>query len=69
MKNLFAALGCAITLTTNLALAGPLDRVAEAGVSCNRFHSTAMYSPTRSALLSGRKQSNVGKTNIEYLRK
>ena len=31
-----------------------LDRVAKAGISYNRFHSTAMCSPTRSALLCGR---------------
>ena len=31
-----------------------LDRVAKMGVSFNRFHSTAMCSPTRAALLTGR---------------
>ena len=31
-----------------------LDRVAKEGVSFNRFHSTAMCSPTRAALLTGR---------------
>jgi hypothetical protein len=31
-----------------------LDRVAKMGISFNRFHSTAMCSPTRAALLTGR---------------
>ena len=31
-----------------------LDRVAKMGISYNRFHSTAMCSPTRAALLTGR---------------
>ena len=31
-----------------------LDRVAKMGVSFNRFHSTAMCSPTRASLLTGR---------------
>ena len=31
-----------------------LDRVANMGISYNRFHSTAMCSPTRAALLTGR---------------
>ena len=31
-----------------------LDRIAKAGISYNRFHSTAMCSPTRAALLTGR---------------
>jgi hypothetical protein len=31
-----------------------LDRVANMGVSYNRFHSTAMCSPTRASLLTGR---------------
>ena len=30
-----------------------LDRVAKMGISYNRFHSTAMCSPTRAALLTG----------------
>jgi hypothetical protein len=37
-----------------------LDRVAELGVSFNRFHSTAMCSPTRAALLTGRNHTRVG---------
>ena len=36
-----------------------LDRVAKTGVSFNRFHSTAMCSPTRAALLTGRNHTRV----------
>ncbi len=36
-----------------------LDRVAKRGVSFNRFHSTAMCSPTRAALLTGRNHTRV----------
>ena len=36
-----------------------LDRVAKMGVSFNRFHSTAMCSPTRAALLTGRNHTRV----------
>ena len=41
-----------------------LDRVAKAGVSYNRFHSTAMCSPTRAALLTGRNHTRVGNGQI-----
>ena len=41
-----------------------LDRVAHAGVSYNRFHTTAMSSPTRAALLTGRNHTNVGNGQI-----
>jgi arylsulfatase A-like enzyme len=41
-----------------------LDRVAELGVSFNRFHSTAMCSPTRAALLTGRNHTRVGNGQI-----
>jgi len=41
-----------------------LDRVAKAGVSYNRFHTTAMCSPTRAALLTGRNHTNVGNGQI-----
>ena len=41
-----------------------LDRVAKAGISYNRFHSTAMCSPTRAALLTGRNHTNVGNGQI-----
>ncbi|MCE9530878.1 MAG: arylsulfatase [Planctomycetes bacterium] len=36
-----------------------LSRVAKAGVSYNRFHSTAMCSPTRAAVLTGRNHTRV----------
>ena len=41
-----------------------LDRVAKMGVSFNRFHSTAMCSPTRAALLTGRNHTFVGNGQI-----
>ena len=37
-----------------------LDRVAEEGLRYNRFHVTALCSPTRAALLSGRNHHAVG---------
>jgi arylsulfatase len=44
-----------------------LSRVAKAGVSYNRFHSTAMCSPTRAALLTGRNHTRVGNGQIAAL--
>lgn len=41
-----------------------LDRVAKTGVSYNRFHSTAMCSPTRACLLTGRNHTFVGNGQI-----
>ncbi|MEQ1892000.1 MAG: arylsulfatase [Planctomycetota bacterium] len=41
-----------------------LDRVARAGISYNRFHSTAMCSPTRASLLTGRNHTRVGNGQI-----
>ena len=41
-----------------------LDRVAQAGISYNRFHSTAMCSPTRASLLTGRNHTRVGNGQI-----
>ena len=41
-----------------------LDRIANAGISYNRFHSTAMCSPTRAALLTGRNHTVVGNGQI-----
>jgi len=37
-----------------------LDRLAAAGLRYNQFHTTAMCSPTRAALLTGRNPHNVG---------
>ena len=44
-----------------------LDRVAKMGISFNRFHSTAMCSPTRAALLTGRNHTRVGNGQIAAL--
>jgi arylsulfatase len=41
-----------------------LSRVAEMGVSYNRFHSTAMCSPTRASILTGRNHTAVGNGQI-----
>ncbi len=37
-----------------------MDRVAKAGLRYNRFHSTALCSPTRAALITGRNHHSVG---------
>lgn len=44
-----------------------LSRVAEGGVSYNRFHNAAMCSPTRAALLTGRNHHRVGFGQIAEL--
>ena len=41
-----------------------LDRIHKGGVSFNRFHTTAMCSPTRAALLTGRNHHRVGNGQI-----
>ncbi|HVS37692.1 MAG TPA: arylsulfatase [Gemmataceae bacterium] len=41
-----------------------LDRVAAAGLRYNTFHTTALCSPTRAALLTGRNHHSVGFGNI-----
>ncbi len=41
-----------------------LSRVAGRGISYNRFHSTAMCSPTRASLLTGRNHTRVGNGQI-----
>ena len=41
-----------------------LSRVANAGISYNRFHNAAMCSPTRAALLTGRNHHRVGNGQI-----
>jgi len=37
-----------------------LSKLAEAGIAYNRLHTTAMCSPTRAALLTGRNHPHVG---------
>ena len=44
-----------------------LDRVAKMGISFNRFHSTAMCSPTRASLLTGRNHTLVGNGQISAI--
>jgi len=44
-----------------------LDRIAEEGISFNRFHTTAMCSPTRASLLTGRNHHFVGAGQIAEL--
>ncbi|MFV0484372.1 MAG: arylsulfatase [Bacteroidales bacterium] len=41
-----------------------LSRVANKGISYNRFHSTSMCSPTRAALLTGRNHTSVSNGQI-----
>lgn len=44
-----------------------LSRIADLGVSYNRFHSTAMCSPTRASILTGRNHTVVGNGQIAEL--
>jgi arylsulfatase A-like enzyme len=44
-----------------------LDRIAKMGISYNSFHSTAMCSPTRAALLTGRNHTRIGNGQIAEL--
>ena len=44
-----------------------LDRIAKGGISYNRFHTTAMCSPTRASLLTGRNHHRVGNGQIAEL--
>src|SRR5262245_44760302 len=41
-----------------------LDRLAKSGLRYNQFHTTALCSPTRAALLTGRNHHSVGMANI-----
>ena len=41
-----------------------MDRLAKSGISYNEFHTTAMCSPTRAALLTGRNHHRVGAGQI-----
>jgi arylsulfatase A-like enzyme len=44
-----------------------MDRVCAQGVSYNRFHTTAMCSPTRASLLTGRNHHEIGNGQIAEL--
>ena len=44
-----------------------LDRVCKEGIAYNRFHTTAMCSPTRASLLTGRNHHHVGAGQIGEL--
>ncbi len=44
-----------------------LDRLLDEGISYNRFHTTAMCSPTRASLLTGRNHHRVGNGQIAEL--
>ena len=44
-----------------------LSKIAQEGISYNRFHTTAMCSPTRAALLTGRNHHRVGNGQIGEL--
>jgi arylsulfatase A-like enzyme len=44
-----------------------LTRIAQLGISYNAFHSTAMCSPTRGALLTGRNHTRIGNGQIAEL--
>ena len=44
-----------------------LDRIANAGLRYTQFHSTALCSPTRAALITGRNHHSVGFGNITEL--
>jgi arylsulfatase len=44
-----------------------LDRVVKEGITYNRFHTTAMCSPTRASMLTGRNHHRVGNGQIAEL--
>ncbi len=44
-----------------------MDRIVEEGIAYNRFHTTAMCSPTRASLLTGRNHHRVGNGQIAEL--
>src|SRR5579864_5125349 len=44
-----------------------MDRIVKEGVAYNRFHTTAMCSPTRASLLTGRNHHRVGNGQIAEL--
>ncbi|MFE5670091.1 sulfatase-like hydrolase/transferase [Agromyces sp. NPDC056523] len=60
--------GPALPTTLGGAVRTPtLDRVRAGGVGYNRFHTTAMCSPTRASLLTGRNHHRVGNGQIAEL--
>lgn len=44
-----------------------MDRICDEGVTYNRFHTTAMCSPTRASLLTGRNHHEIGNGQIAEL--
>jgi arylsulfatase A-like enzyme len=44
-----------------------MDRISKGGITYNRFHTTAMCSPTRASLLTGRNHHRVGNGQIAEL--
>jgi arylsulfatase len=44
-----------------------MDRVVDEGIAYNRFHTTAMCSPTRASLLTGRNHHRIGQGQIAEL--
>lgn len=44
-----------------------LERLADEGITYNRFHTTALCSPTRAALLTGRNHHSVGSGVVQEL--
>ncbi|WP_430646767.1 arylsulfatase [Agromyces sp. GXS1127] len=60
--------GPALPTTLGGAVRTPtLDRIRAGGVGYNRFHTTAMCSPTRASLLTGRNHHRVGNGQIAEL--
>ncbi|HWL11269.1 MAG TPA: arylsulfatase [Planctomicrobium sp.] len=67
--NIFLVLIDDIGFGASSTFGGPistptLDRIAKAGLSYNAFHTTALCSPTRAALLTGRNHHNAATGNI-----
>ena len=44
-----------------------LDRIVAGGITYNRFHTTAMCSPTRASLLTGRNHHHAGNGQVAEL--
>ncbi len=61
-----------VGFASSSAFGGPVkmqtaERLAEAGLKFNRFHTTALCAPTRAALLSGRNHHTVGMGSLPDL--